>query len=199
MLPAARATEERLAVTALKPPTRTVYSGYTGRVLVAQEALTPHFWARQMVGTVYFGPALDRLLGDHDALLVEAGPGQTLTAFARRHPAVRSGRSSVVAMLPAAGSQAAGSLAAESPAVGPAGRDSAAVLAVAARLWEEGHDIDRESLVPLWRAATGRTGTGRTATGRTATGRTATGRTVTGRTVNAQAGTGVMPVGGPAR
>lgn len=86
---------------ALAPPSRTVYSSYLGGVLSAQAAQDPVFWARQPIETVLFGPTLDRLLDDGDYLLVEAGPGQGLSALARRHPAVLSGRSDVVAMLPA--------------------------------------------------------------------------------------------------
>jgi hypothetical protein len=41
------------------------------------------------------------LLTDHDVLLVEAAPGQNLSTLARRHPAVRQGRSRVTAVLPA--------------------------------------------------------------------------------------------------
>jgi [acyl-carrier-protein] S-malonyltransferase len=86
---------------ALAVPRRTVYSSYLGGVLSAEAAQDPVFWARQPIETVLFGPTLDRLLGDGDYLLVEAGPGQGLSALARRHPAVTSGHSDVVGMLPA--------------------------------------------------------------------------------------------------
>jgi [acyl-carrier-protein] S-malonyltransferase len=86
---------------ALAAPRRTVYSSYLGGILSAEAAQDPVFWARQPIETVLFGPTLDRLLGDGDYLLVEAGPGQGLSALARRHPAVTSGHSDVVGMLPA--------------------------------------------------------------------------------------------------
>jgi len=81
-------------------PRLTVYSGYTGRVMTAEDAASPAFWARQITDTVYFGPALNALLEAHDAMLVEAGPGQTLSTFARRAKGVRTGCSSVLPLLP---------------------------------------------------------------------------------------------------
>ena len=102
MAPAAEATEAAYASVRLSAPALRLYSGYTGDLMTAQEATTPWFWARQLTDTVYFGPALDRMLSA-DMLLVEAGPRQTLTAFARRHRAVRTGVSAVVPLLPAKG------------------------------------------------------------------------------------------------
>lgn len=88
---------------ALKPPELTVYSAYTEGRLTAGKACDQAFWADQPAGTVLFASTLDRLLADGDFLLVEAGPGQGLTMLARRHPAVISGRSQVVALLPERG------------------------------------------------------------------------------------------------
>src|SRR4029077_16678470 len=91
------------AATTLRPPRRTVYSAYLGTVLPPGDACDPGFWARQPVSPVLFHTTLDRMLHDGDFLLVEAGPGQGLSALARRHPAVSSGRSEVMAMLPSEG------------------------------------------------------------------------------------------------
>lgn len=107
-----------------KAPTGVVYSGYTAGPLGARDATDPAFWSRQLTDPVLFGPALARLLDEvGDAVLVEAGPGQTLTMFARRHPSVRTGRSSVLPLLPAAGT------------------DHISLLAVAEALQDEGHQL----------------------------------------------------------
>jgi acyl transferase domain-containing protein len=87
-----------------RPPRMPVYSGYTGRLMTAEDAMSPRFWARQLTDAVYFGPALNDLLAMYDVLLVEAGPGQTLTSFARRTKAVRHGASAVLPLLDAANS-----------------------------------------------------------------------------------------------
>jgi acyl transferase domain-containing protein len=86
----------------LSRPRRRVYSSQLGAVLPPHLAVDPLFWARQPAVTVWFWEALGLMLDEHeDLILVEAGPGQGLSAIARRHPAVRSGRSRVVPLLPA--------------------------------------------------------------------------------------------------
>ncbi|HEX6686953.1 MAG TPA: acyltransferase domain-containing protein [Candidatus Limnocylindrales bacterium] len=142
MAPAAVAAEKQLSGIDLNAPRQTVYSGYTGEVLTEKDSIRPEFWAWQVVDTVYFGPALDRLLSTGDLLLVEVGPGQTLTSFARRHRAVRSRASEVVPTLPLP--QARDDLLSD---------DRSAALGLAARLWAEGHDLDLEAVRKLWRPA----------------------------------------------
>lgn len=88
------------AATPLRAPRLRVYSAYLGDVLPAERATDPGFWASQPAEPVLFGPTLDKLLSHGGFLLVEAGPGQGLSALARRHPEVTSGRSAVTAMLP---------------------------------------------------------------------------------------------------
>lgn len=108
-----------------KAPDFAVWSGYTARLLTPELAASGGFWAWQLAATVHFGPALTNLLAGGEHVLVEAGPGQTLSAFARRQKAVRTGASSVLApMLP-----------------GPDAGEQDSVLATAAALWIEGHDI----------------------------------------------------------
>jgi acyl transferase domain-containing protein len=103
------AVDEALAAWRVSPsaPSLPVYSGYTGKLMTAEDALSARFWTRQLTDTVYFGPALTELLAMCDVLLVEAGPGQTLTSFARRTKAVRSGASQVVPLLDASDSVSA--------------------------------------------------------------------------------------------
>jgi len=112
----------------LHPPTVPLFSGYTGGLLAAATATDPAFWADQPAQPVLFGPALDALLAGDDYLMVEAGPSESLAALARRHPRVRSGAAGVTALLPAR--------------PGEPERDRHAVLAAAATLWLDGHDID---------------------------------------------------------
>lgn len=86
----------------LSPPDKVIYSAYLGGILPAEVAASPEFWAMQPARPVLFWPTLNRMLADRDFLLIETGPGQSLTALGRRHPAVTSGRSSIVPLLPAA-------------------------------------------------------------------------------------------------
>lgn len=131
MAPAAEACQQQLGSVQLNAPQTTIYSGYTGDILTTKEALMPEFWAWQVVDTVYFGPALEQLLSNSDVLMVETGPGQTLTAFARRHRAVRAGASDIISMLPGRR------------------RETEAALTTANKIWVEGHDLDIDRLNPL--------------------------------------------------
>ncbi|MEV0593232.1 acyltransferase domain-containing protein [Nonomuraea cavernae] len=103
--PAVRGAAELFAVgfagVPLAPPRVPIRSTATGRPVSRAEALSPGFWAGQLARTVLFWAALDGLLTDGDHTLVEAGPGRSLSMLARRHAAVRSGRSTVLAPLPA--------------------------------------------------------------------------------------------------
>ncbi|MDT0494294.1 acyltransferase domain-containing protein [Streptomyces griseus] len=136
MAPAAEQVEADYRRIPLREPVLPLYSGYTGTLMGAQEALDPRFWARQITDTVRFKDALEELLAIEDVLLIEAGPRQTLTAFARRHRAVRLGASAAAPLLPAR------------PGTGEADRQS--VLTAAARIWTEGHDLDMRAVSGLW-------------------------------------------------
>ncbi|MEC4016143.1 acyltransferase domain-containing protein, partial [Streptomyces sp. H27-D2] len=136
MAPAADAVHQAYRGIRLRPPTLPFYSGYTGELLRPDEARDPRFWARQLTDTVYFKQALEQLLAVDDMLLIEAGPRQTLTSFALRHRAVRLRASAAVPLLPAR------------PGAPEADRKS--VLTAAARLWNEGHDLDLDAVSRLW-------------------------------------------------
>ncbi|WP_433547544.1 acyltransferase domain-containing protein [Streptomyces sp. CA-294286] len=136
MAPASDALEKTYRGIALRAPRLPLYSGYTGGLMTEEEATSPRFWARQITDTVYFEAALESLLAVDDMLLVEAGPRQTLTAFARRHRAVRLGASAAVPLLPAR------------PGTREADRQS--LMGAAARLWTEGHDPRPGALSALW-------------------------------------------------
>lgn len=71
----------------LREPTLPVVSSLTGRWLQAREATSPDYWVRHLRHTVRFSEALGCLLESGDRALIEVGPGTTLTALARQHPA----------------------------------------------------------------------------------------------------------------
>ncbi|WDV33868.1 acyltransferase domain-containing protein [Streptomyces sp. AD16] len=84
----------------LHPPHTTLYSAYTGQELADELATDWQFWTGQPAEPVLFGPTLEHLLSSGPHLLVEAGPGQSLTALARRTPAVARGDAKALALLP---------------------------------------------------------------------------------------------------
>ncbi|HEX5085775.1 MAG TPA: condensation domain-containing protein, partial [Blastocatellia bacterium] len=60
-------------------------SGLTGRWIGAQEAIAPSYWAEQMRRTSRFADGLDQLAAESFSVLIEVGPGQTLTPLVRQH------------------------------------------------------------------------------------------------------------------
>lgn len=64
-------------------------SNVTGTWITGAEATDPAYWVRHLRQTVRFADGLDTLLQDPTRVFLEVGPGQTLSTFARQHPARR--------------------------------------------------------------------------------------------------------------
>lgn len=91
-----------------RAPRLPLYSTRTARVVDADQARSPEFWSGQLAAPVLYWPALEALLAEQTApgrelLLLDASPDRSLSAPARRHPAVRSGATRVLGLLPARG------------------------------------------------------------------------------------------------
>lgn len=78
---------EALRRVELKPPNLPYISNVTGTWVCAAEATDPAYWTRHLRETVRFADGLGHLLQDGDYVLLEVGPGSTLGALAKRHPA----------------------------------------------------------------------------------------------------------------
>ncbi len=65
-------------------PALPIISTVTGKLLAAQEATDPMYWARQLRQTVRFAPAVTEALQAPGRVLLEVGPGQNLNAAARQ-------------------------------------------------------------------------------------------------------------------
>ena len=125
----------------LAPPTIDFYSANTGRLVSADEAVDPGFWSRQLAQPVLFADAVDALTDTADRLLIiEVGPGQTLTKLIRRHPTVVADRHRALPTL------------ADRPMEPLAQLRS--VLAAVAELQREGRAVDRAEVAGLAEAAT---------------------------------------------
>lgn len=110
----------------LRAPSLPVVSSLTGRWLQEREATSPDYWVRHLRHTVRFSDALGCLLESGDRALIEVGPGTTLTALARQHPARKT--QPVLATLPTKG-DAPGS-----------------ALSALGEAWAAGVDVDWEHL-----------------------------------------------------
>lgn len=103
-------------------PTHPIVSGVTGTWLTDAEAVDPDHWVRQVRDPVRYWNALGTLAQRCDVLL-EVGPGRTLTGFAAEHPS-HPGRIRAVASL------------------GGPRDEHAAMLAALGNLWTAGVPVD---------------------------------------------------------
>jgi acyl transferase domain-containing protein len=87
MDPVLPAFREQVRRVRLNPPTLPYISNVTGTWITAAQATDPEYWVKHLRGTVRFGDGVRELLQDSTAILLEVGPGQTLSALARQHPA----------------------------------------------------------------------------------------------------------------
>lgn len=61
-------------------------SNLSGRAITAQEATSPAYWGRHLRGTVRFADGLGDIFAKPGRVVLEVGPGETLSALARQHP-----------------------------------------------------------------------------------------------------------------
>ena len=116
-----------------RPPAIPFLSNVTGTWIRAEEATDPAYWARHLRAPVRFAPAVAALLAEPRRLLLEVGPGTTLTTLVRRGSESREARERVVSSLPHP----------EDPETGVK-----ALLGAAGRLWLAGVPLAAEGLHP---------------------------------------------------
>ncbi|HLN65001.1 MAG TPA: beta-ketoacyl synthase N-terminal-like domain-containing protein, partial [Symbiobacteriaceae bacterium] len=124
MAPAAERLHHAARRVKLNPPAIPFISNLTGTWIRPEEATDPDYWTRHLRATVRFSDGLGALLAQPGRVLLEVGPGQTLTTFARQSPA-----KAVAAVTTMRHPQDASS-------------DTACLLQGAARLWLAGLPLD---------------------------------------------------------
>jgi acyl transferase domain-containing protein/thioesterase domain-containing protein len=77
---------DRVKQVTLKKPQIPYVSNVTGTWITAAEATDPNYWATHLRQTVRFSEGLQRVLEDSTRILLEVGPGRTLTTLAKQHP-----------------------------------------------------------------------------------------------------------------
>ncbi len=68
------------------PPTLPIVSNLDGNYVGPETMQTPDYWKKHLRQTVRFADGMTTLLTDEQKLLIEIGPGQTLSTFTRQHP-----------------------------------------------------------------------------------------------------------------
>ncbi|HEV7516622.1 MAG TPA: beta-ketoacyl synthase N-terminal-like domain-containing protein, partial [Thermoanaerobaculia bacterium] len=116
----------------LQAPAIPFLSNVSGTWITDAEATDPAYWGRHMVGTVRFAEGLAELLADPARVLLEVGPGSTLTTLARQHPGGAAGSGAVAAISAIAAMRRASD----------ERSDAVHLLAALGRLWAAGVTID---------------------------------------------------------
>ncbi len=124
MEPAAERLVESVRRLALRPPRIPYLSNVTGTWITAREATDPEYWGRHLCQTVRFSAGLGELFDEPGRFLLEVGPGQALSTFARQHPA--GGGANVVPSLGERGGAA----------------EQATLMRAVGRLWLAGVEVD---------------------------------------------------------
>jgi acyl transferase domain-containing protein/thioesterase domain-containing protein/acyl carrier protein len=106
------------------PPQIPYVSNLTGTWITAAEVVDPAYWVKHLRQSVRFGPGIQEILRDAQRVLIEVGPGRTLTSLARQQP-----------VQPAAALSTMRHPAEESP-------DLAFLLTTLGQLWQAGAQVD---------------------------------------------------------
>ena len=76
---------EQVKQVRLNPPQIPFVSNVTGTWITPDQAMNPGYWARHVRQTVRFSDCVQELLKEPNGVLLEVGPGQTLSTLARQH------------------------------------------------------------------------------------------------------------------
>lgn len=130
MEPAAVAFLSKLSKIELRPPKIPFLSNVSGTWIKPEEAIDPSYWARHLLQTVRFSAGVRELLADRNLVLLEVGPGATLSGLVRKHPE-RSAETAVVSSLGDAREN---------------GGEVAELLGALGHLWVAGVEVDWRAL-----------------------------------------------------
>ncbi|MCP4657643.1 MAG: amino acid adenylation domain-containing protein, partial [bacterium] len=130
MEPALAAFGEAVDRVDLRPPTIPFLSNLTGTWITAEEATARDYWVHHLRRTVRFAAGVEELCRRPGRILLEVGPGQTLSSLVLRHPA-RDQEAAILPSMRRAGDETS---------------DGALLFATLGKLWIEGVEIDSAGL-----------------------------------------------------
>ncbi|HXO18985.1 MAG TPA: beta-ketoacyl synthase N-terminal-like domain-containing protein, partial [Thermoanaerobaculia bacterium] len=84
--PILEAFAEQVKRIRLEPPSIPYLSNVSGAWIRPEEATDPAYWTRQLRQAVRFADGIAALLAEPNRILLEVGPGNTLSTLARQHP-----------------------------------------------------------------------------------------------------------------
>lgn len=109
-----------------KPPQIPFISGVTGNWITAAQAIDPSYWVAQLRQTVRFTDGINELLKEPGRVLLEVGPGQTLSGLAKQCASKGTAESVFSSLSHAQGKE----------------QDVASMLNALGRLWLSGAQVD---------------------------------------------------------
>jgi acyl transferase domain-containing protein len=77
---------EQISQVRRQAPSIPFISNLTGKSIQVEEVMDPWYWAHHLRHTVQFATGLNTLLEDPNTIVLEVGPGQSLTGLIRQHP-----------------------------------------------------------------------------------------------------------------
>lgn len=110
----------------LNPPRLPYLSNVTGTWITAAQATDPTYWAQHLRRQVYFGQGIDLLLDSEGQIMLEVGPGRTLSTLVNRHPHKRTDQIVLTSL----------------PHPRESGSDAAFAAGTLGQLWLQGVKID---------------------------------------------------------
>lgn len=96
MEPIAEPLTALLKTVRLSPPRIPIASNVTGTIMTAAQATDPSYWSTHLCRPVRFADGLRELLHKPGLVLLEAGPGQTLSSLAILQPRTEAGADRVI-------------------------------------------------------------------------------------------------------
>ncbi|WP_394841999.1 acyltransferase domain-containing protein [Pendulispora brunnea] len=113
----------------LRQPETPYLSGVTGQWITADEAMDPEYWVRHLREPVRFSQGMSTLLAQSKWILLEVGPGRTLSSLV--HPHERGSEQVILASIPSA----------------KANTEAESMLQALGKLWAAGGAIDRRAIL----------------------------------------------------
>ncbi|MGD2085113.1 MAG: amino acid adenylation domain-containing protein [Candidatus Aminicenantes bacterium] len=77
--------EKKVSEVTVNKPKIPYISNVTGKWISTEDAADPVYWAKQLRQTVRFADGLEEILNKENSILVEVGPGNTLSTLVRRY------------------------------------------------------------------------------------------------------------------
>ncbi len=118
---------EAVSKVGLREPSIPFISNVSGGWITAAEATDPAYWGRQIRQPVRFAAGVGNLLKDETSILLEVGPGNSLSALVRRQAGARSAQVAFSSLRHARDQQTS---------------DMASVMSALGQLWVSGAGID---------------------------------------------------------